>query len=548
MRRKNMDSIQIERLDHHGIVAGIIDELKIVEIIDGQIEADDQEEVSTGEAVKAMIINGLGFSNRPLVLTPQFFENLPMGALFREDVKASHFNRYKLGRSLDKVFDYGCELLFSVVAAFGCRQEKVDQRFNSLDSTSFSLSGDYSIEEDKHTINITHGHSKDHRPDLKQMMLELMVSQDGGVPFVSKSWDGNGSDNVIFEQRAAALIDEFKASEAPRYLVGDSKLYHKKAKETLSQIPFITRIPGSLKLEQDVIDQALSDPLQWIDLGDGNRYQRFDLCHYEMEQRWIVIHSQAALSRAKSTLERRQKKENLQIEKALFHLQAQRFESETDGQKSLDELTKTWKLHQVDDVSLIPHKHHAKKGRPRAQAQATGVTWQIQATFSVDEDVIESQSQHKACFVLGTTIKNDELTDIDIFHGYKSQSNVEGGFRFLKDPLFFVSSLFLKKPSRIEALLMIMTLSLFVYSIAQRRIRATLKAQNETIPNQINQPVQRPTLRWIFQLFEGINFITLTLDNTIKITVDRLSDLRQKILRLLGPTVCRIYQISAEGG
>ncbi|MCF6299046.1 MAG: IS1634 family transposase [Thiomicrorhabdus sp.] len=543
-----MESIQVARLDHHGIVAGIIDELKIVEIIDGQIEADDQEEVSTGEAVKAMIINGLGFSNRPLVLTPQFFENLPMDALFRKGVEASHFNRYKLGRSLDKVFDYGSELLFSMVAAFGCHQENVDQRFNSLDSTSFSLNGEYSIEEDKKTINITHGHSKDHRPDLKQVMLELMVSQDGGVPFVSKSWDGNGSDNVIFEKRAAALIDEFKASEAPRYWVGDSKLYHKKAKDTLSQIPFITRIPGSLKLEQNVVDQALSDPLQWVDLDNGNRYQRFNLCHYEMEQRWLVIHSQAALGRARSTLERRQEKESKKIEKALFHLQAQRFESETAEKIALNELAKTWKFHQVNDTSLTPHKRYSKKGRPNAQAQTTGTAWQINATFSVDENYIETQSQRNACFVIGSNINGDELTDIEIFHGYKSQSNVEGGFRFLKDPLFFVSSLFLKKPSRIEALLMIMTLSLFVYSIAQRRIRANLKSQNQIIPNQINQPVQHPTLRWIFQLFEGINFITHNVNNTIKIMVDGLSDLRKKILRLLGPTVCRIYQISSERG
>jgi len=543
-----MESIQIERLDHHGIVAGIIDELKIVEIIDGQIEADDQEEVSTGEAVKAMIINGLGFSNRPLVLTPQFFDNLPMSALFREGVKASHFNRYKLGRSLDKVFGYGCEILFSTIAAFGCRQEKVDQRFNSLDSTSFSLNGDYLIEEDKSAIKITHGHSKDHRPDLKQVMLELMVSQDGGVPFVSKSWDGNGSDNVIFEKRAAALIDEFKASEAPRYLVGDSKLYHKKAKETLAQIPFITRIPGSLKLEQNIIDQALSCPQQWVDMGDGNRCQRVELCHYEMEQRWLVIYSEAALSRARSTLVRQQEKESKQIEKALFHLQAQRFESEIAGKNALEALAKTWKFYQVKEHSLTSHKHYTKKGRPSEKAKAAGVNWQIKATFSVDENDIEAQSQHNACFVIGSNIKDDELTDTELFRGYKSQSNVEGGFRFLKDPLFFVSSLFLKKPSRIEALLMIMTLSLFVYSMAQRRIRASLAAQNETIPNQIDQPVRRPTLRWIFQLFEGINFITLTFNEMIKTTVDRLNGLRLKILRLLGSAVCEIYQISAEGG
>jgi len=472
-----------------------------------------------------------------------------MEVLFREGVEASHFNRYKLGRSLDKVFDYGCEILFSTIAAFGCRQEKIDQRFNSLDSTSFSLNGEYSIDENKNTINITYGHSKDHRPDLKQVMLELMVSQDGGVPFVSKSWEGNGSDNVIFEKRAAALIDEFKASETPRYLVADSKLYHKKAKDTLSQIPFITRIPGRLKLEQTMIDQALSAPLHWSDLNTENRYQRFDLCHYGIEQRWIVVYSQAGLSRARSTLSRRQEKESEKIKKALFHQQAQRFESEAAGQKALDELTKTWKFHQVNDISLTSHKCYSKKGRPSTKSQPPQITWQIQATFRVDKYAIETQAQHNACFVIGTNIKDDELTDTEIFYGYKSQSNVEGGFRFLKDPLFFVSSLFLKKPSRIETLLMIMTLSLFVYSIAQRRMRENLKTQGETLPNQINQPIQRPTLRWIFQLFDGINFITQqAINNTVITMVDGLSELRQKILRLFGPAICKIYQISADGG
>ncbi len=283
--------MKVERLDHHGIVAGIIDELKIVEIIDGQIEADEQEEITTGEAIKAMIINELGFANQPSVLTPQFFKNLPLGTLFREGIEASHFNRYKLGRSLDKVFDYGCDLLFSTLASFGGQQENVDQRFNSLDSTSFSLTGDDSTEENNNAVTITYGHSKDHHPDLKQVMLALLVSQDGGVPFVSQSWDGNSSDNVIFEQRAKALIDEFKANETPRFLIPESKLYREQSRKTLAQIPFITRIPGTIKLERETIDQALSDPCDWLDWDKGYWYQRLDLCHYGMAKRWLVIYS-----------------------------------------------------------------------------------------------------------------------------------------------------------------------------------------------------------------------------------------------------------------
>src|SRR5947208_11614716 len=108
--------------------------------------------------------------------------------------------------------------------------------------------------------------------------------------------------------------------------------------------------------------------------------------------------------------------------------------------------------------------------------------------------------QYKACFVLGTNIDASQLSDADVIQAYKGQAQAEGGFRFLKDPLFFVSSLFVKKPSRIQGLLMVMTLALLVYSVAQRRMRAQWARQHETLPNQIGQPTSRPTLRWIFQL------------------------------------------------
>jgi transposase len=86
---------------------------------------------------------------------------------------------------------------------------------------------------------------------------------------------------------------------------------------------------------------------------------------------------------------------------------------------------------------------------------------------------------------------------------------MEGGFWLLKDPLFFVSSLLVKKPSRIQGLLMVMTLALLIYSVAQRRLRQALARQKESLLNQINQPTQRPTLRWVFQLLEGIHRVRL---------------------------------------
>lgn len=546
-----MGSVKVERLDHHGVVASVINDLRIAEIIDERIQPDDQEEVSTGEAVKAMILNGLGFSNRPLMLTPQFYANLPMGLLFREGVTAEHFNRHKLGRALDTIFSYGGDVLFSEIALYGCQREGIEMRFNSLDTTAFSLTGDYPDQtnpEGLQPIKITYGHSKDHRPDLKQAVLELLVSQDGGVPIISKAWDGNASDNVIFKERAEALIDAFKKADTPRYLVADSKLYTKKSAPFLAQIPYVTRIPGTLALERKLIDQALCEPTSWVRLGSGYRYQRVDLDHYGINQRWLVIHSESALERATQTLAKAEKKEHKKAKKQLFHLHAQRFGSRKAARQALAEFSESLKYHQATASELIRNKTYAKRGRPGPDTPVKATLWQIKADLAVDQEKIEQLQQQKSCFIIGTSIPKAELTDVEIFIAYKNQSKVEHGYRFLKDPLFFVSSLFLKKPSRIEGLIMVMTLALLVYSIAQRRLRKQLQTEGETLPNQIDIPTAKPTLRWIFQILDGVNRVTLTFKGSTQVLTEGVTDLREKILRLFGPSVCRIYQIPCPTG
>ena len=146
--------------------------------------------------------------------------------------------------------------------------------------------------------------------------------------------------------------------------------------------------------------------------------------------------------------------------------------------------------------------------------------------------------------MLGTNIGASQLSDAAVIAAYKSQSGVEGGFRLLKDPLFFVSSLFVKKPSRMEGLLMVMTLALLVYSVAQRRMRQQWARRTETVPNQIHQPTASPTLRWVFQLWEGIHRVRVTVQGQLHDLIEGLNDVQIKILRLFGEQVCCLYQIS----
>ena len=157
-----MGSVKVERIDHLGIVAGVIQDLGVIEMIDIRIPPDEREDITTGEAAAGVIINGLGFSHRPISMTPQFFQSKALDILIREGITPDMFNRFKLGRSLDKVFSYSCDMLFSEIALSVCKQEGIDLRFNNLDTTSFSLTGEYVPDSDEHTILVTHGYSKDH--------------------------------------------------------------------------------------------------------------------------------------------------------------------------------------------------------------------------------------------------------------------------------------------------------------------------------------------------------------------------------------------------
>ncbi len=544
-------NIKIKRLDHHGIVAGVIDDLKLVELIDQHLPQDDKQEITPGEAVKGMIMNGLGFSNRPLSLTPQFFTNLPMEHLFRPGVKASHFNRHKLGRTLDQCSEFGCESLFSRLSLQACQIEHVDTQFHSLDSTSYSLSGEYKVDdeqEDAVPIKIKHGYSKDHRPDLKQVVQEMIVSQDGGVPLVSKNWDGNASDNKIFRERVSALIDAFKTSKTPQFCVADSKLYHKENADFLAQIRFITLIPSTIKLEKESILNALLRD-DWTSIDENYKYTPVNVEHMGIKQRWLVTYSKAAHERAEKSLVGLVAKERAALDKALFHLQAQRFACETDAHQALNSLDKKQKYHQLRVSDCISHRQYEGKGRPKKNAPVQSIQWQLIGKVEEDKAAKQKYLEQKSCFVLASNATEAELSNESLFQRYKAQSQVERGFRFLKDPLFFVSSLFIKKPSRIDALLMIMTLSLLVYSIGQRRLRTNMVKAGITIPNQINQATAKPTLRWVFQCFEGINLVQL--DNGYQyeqVYVDGMDDIRRIVIRQLAGAACRYYKIENYGG
>jgi len=534
--------MQIERLDHLGVVAGVIKEVGMIELINEQLGVDAREEISPGEAVAGMILNGLGFSNKPLSLTPRFFEHKPLALLFGREISAASFNRSKLGRILDELFSQDCSQIFYKISSSICLSEKIDMRFNSEDTTSMSLSGEYDVECDEQAIKITHGYSKDYRSDLKQVVHEMMVSQDGGVPLMMKSWDGNSNDNTIFKERAACLVKEFQKSEVPRYLIADSKLYFAGNAEQLKHLLYITRIPGVLKEEQRLVKSSIEQD-EWLLLDNRNKYKTVEVEHYGIAQRWIVVYSSSARERAEKSIKKAIARELETLQKMLRGVGAQVFTCQADAKEAVKRVFKKIKYYKMEAIEFEEIKKHKENGRPKKEAAPCEVNYKIKASYAFITEDAEHQIKLRSCYVLGTNAKKSSLSDEEVILAYKGQNkSVENiGFRFLKDPLFFTSSLFIKKPERIEALLMIMTLSLLIYSIAQRRMRNALKEHDETLPNQIGKQTQQPTLRWLFQLLDNINVVYVMVDGKKQCYLQGMCELKRKIIRYFGEQVRNIY-------
>jgi transposase len=163
------------------------------------------------------------------------------------------------------------------------------------------------------------------------------VSQDGGVPLVSKRWDGHTSDTQIFKERAEALMAAVASAPTPRYLVADATLSTEDTAATLAKLGLITRIPGTLKLVSQVITQALQRD-RWHHLDETTRYDGMALCHYGMAQRWLVVSSQAAMERAEASITNAQQREWETIGKPLLHLHAKRFPTSEAAQAALTAL------------------------------------------------------------------------------------------------------------------------------------------------------------------------------------------------------------------
>ena len=180
-----------------------------------------------------------------------------------------------------------------------------------------------------------------------------------------------------------------------------------------------------------------------------------------------------------------------------------------------------------------------KRGRPGQDTQPVQVVYHIDGALASSLTARQARIDQHRCFILATNeLDPAHLPPHEVRTGYTGQVHAERGFRFLKDPQFFASSLYLKKPERIMALLMVMTVCLLVYAALEYRIRTTLKDQEATFPDQKGKRMPHPTARWVFHYFVGIHVL---LTPEAWPVVLNLTEEHQQLLALLGKPYTSLY-------
>lgn len=537
-------------LDHLGLVAGMCSELGISKIIDEHIPVNSADKIlGTGNAVVGLILNGLGFVNKRLYLVSRFFENKPVDKLLGVSyLDSSHFNDDALGRCLDAIYDFGVSEMFALISSnvIGHLSSEYGLKVSSgqLDNTNFHLhGGEKELKKAEEVIlKINKGYSKDHRPDLVQVGLQLIVENQSGIPLLMKVLDGNQEESQSYGQFISKYAEQLQNNYDLNFIIVDSKLYNLTNLPILggqSNLSWLTRVPNGLEVAKDLIAHIGKEAFKPLNGYEKYQYQEVCSIYGDVNQRWLILKSEDKFTRDLKKLDKKIERLNTAAQKECKKLFKQEFETESDALKAANKFSNKLNFNTLKNISVVEKYKYSCAGRPKKDQKPDKKYYVVTAEFQPDKSQYEAEKENLGYFILATNkCDTDKMSAEELLTAYKDQSKVERSFRFLKDPNIVGSSLFVQKPERMMAILMIMTLCLLVYSALEYVTRTLLKKENLTFENQVGKPVQNPSMKWIFECFEGIHLLYMTDKQSI---VLNLKERHRLIINLLGEKYLRYY-------
>jgi transposase len=564
-----------KNINHLGLLTGVTEELELVKHADDILQGKREgQKISLGQRVRAMVFNLLSFQNRTLYKTEHFLENTACDVVLGPGSCASYYNDDALGRALDAIHEYGPAKFYQSVIVKFMSKAKLGGNSIRLDSTSYSLQGQYENSEREGSPNrfrIAYGYSKDKRNDLKQAVLHLATTGDDDLPILAEPRSGNSSDKTEFRKIVEAFQKHIKLPNPPLYIF-DSAGYNKRWLKDQSAVgaiffPWLTRIPETISKAKTIIN-GIYDHNAWKELENGYRSLEFNQEYGGVQQLWILYYSPQRYQQESTTVLKKVEKERKECESSLRSLRNMEFTCRRDAERYTKNLLKKAKYHKMEDIKTITKFKYKTAGRPKKGETPISQVFQVTATLTQRKNKIDEALNSCGRFILGTNafdIKVEQEPVIEspkveileqvlpddqnkscpiliekpralfFLEHYKSLQGTERSFRLSKNREFMMNRFFLKKESRIEALLVLIALAIFIYNYTQRVMTSAMQKSPAA-----SSDLKSGTVYEIFWVFKDIA-ISFSASLGGVYLPPNLNAHQMAILRALGPRYLRIY-------
>lgn len=546
---KKLENINSYTVQHLPIISAYARKIGVLDIINTLVPTE--MEVDAGTIILGMILDTLT-GRSPLYRLNEFFVHKDTELLLGKSIDPSKFSDHTVARVLDKIYDHGTVKIFSEISMRALNLFKIDCRHLSFDTTSVSVQGDYLLyskeSDDEDSMKIVHGHSKDHRPDLKQFMVK-MLCVDRTIPVFGATEDGNGSDKII-NNEMLTTISKYMAQNGIKknafIYIADSAVVTKKNLEKIdNKIQIISRLPATYNECASAIKKAIANDA-WVELGilsetketknrpaAAYKAAECEITLHDKPYRAIVVHSSAHDKRRQKRVDRELKKEQTEFSKRIKAIEKQEFFCKADAEKAATEFKKSGYVFFKPTTQILEIPKF-KRGRPKKDGTRDVDKWMYRISIELAEtDAVKELKKEAGCFVLITNVPDkgeNAYSAYDILRAYKDQYGIEQNFGFIKNTPI-VNSVFLKKAERIEVLSLVLLLSLLVWRLIEYNMRRYAKDNDKDLPGWEKRRTKKPTTFMLMTRFQYL--MILKVGNHRQLNFP-LTKIQMEYLRALG--------------
>jgi len=556
-------TLQGERLGPLPLITAILDRAGIPAALAAALPLTGREALPPARAL-GVLLRSILVEREPIYRHQETVERFSAAAFGVTAAEAQALRDDQLGRALDRLFAADRGALLTAIVVRACRAFAVTCTELHNDSTTITFTGQYRAARGRRLFGrrapwITYGHSKDHRPDLKQLLWILTTTADGGIPVQFRCADGHTSDATTHLETWDTLRQ--LTGRADFLYVADSKFC---TRDTMDYVDrqrgrFVTVLPRTRREDAAFREWLQTNTPVWEEVWNRPHPRRrrgprdiWRVCRDPIPsvEGWPIIWVWSSLGALHQEQSRRERLARADQDLTALQRKLQgpkpRWRSPTQLKTQVQTLLQRLDVTRFLDVQIGVEPEHryvqAQRGRPGPQTRYRRLTRvRLRVTWTLNEAAIAYAQKSDGMYPLLTNDR--QLTPKAVLEAHKRQPALEKRFEQLKTE-HEIAPVCLKNEGRIAAFFCVYFLALLVQALIEREVRRAMQCEGlrdlALYPEQ--RPSRRPTATQIFRLFNAVErHAVVAGDTTLRVFEPELTDLQRQVLRLLGISE-RVYR------